>query len=155
MLEYFGLFVSPGDNVVDYARRVVDRVREKNWMLVTGDEPTSGLIAVWKAVEEAGYPNTSIVTINHDQNPRPRVWSAINGEQPINLFRYEDYLGRDRLIVDTVDKSMFIWNGKGAAVWEAYQYALEGTSEVFFVDFTKGNPVVTTHKPKISQLILA
>lgn len=112
-----------------YARRVVQRAKDRGYTVLVGDNPrgvdavvvqTCRLLRVPVIVagiahfpRNAGCPPGSYVQIE------PDLYRAAGG------YRLNGYTVRDRWLVDNASLGIFIWNGDSPGTKAGYDYAIQ------------------------------
>jgi ribonuclease HI len=103
-------------NMLEYARRAVDRAIENGWQIVVGDN-TSGVDA--EVVRECNLRQYSnIIVVGTAQKPRN---GGVRGGRYIQ--RGSSYSERDQLMAKASNRMLGIWDGKSPGTQNAYQFA--------------------------------
>ena len=114
--------------MLDYARRVVRRAHQLGWTIVVGDNPQGVDMAV---VRECRRLRAKVIVAGVANFPRNG--GCYHGEYmhvPIDTYTgkkgrwLNGYTSRDRWMVDTCQRAVFIWNGDSPGTKAGYDYAI-------------------------------
>ena len=103
-------------NMLEYARRVVDRAIECNWQIVVGDNANGVDAEVVRECNLRHYGNVIVVGVA--QKPRN---NGVRGGKYIQ--RGSSHGERDQLMAKASDRMLGIWDGKSPGTAQAYQFA--------------------------------
>lgn len=126
-------------DMLDYARRTVRRAHQLRWTIVVGDSPKGVDMAV---VQECRRLRARVIvagTANFPRNYGCKHGSYVKVAR--DLYRsaggnlLDGYAVRDRWMVDTCQRAVFIWNGDSPGTWAGYQYALLRGKDAHLQDF--------------------
>ena len=114
--------------MLDYARRVVRRAQQLSWIIVVGDNPQGVDSAV---VRECRRLQTSVIVAgvaNFPRNGGCKHGEYVKVER--DLYRgaggglLSGYAVRDRWMIDTCNRAIFVWNGDSPGTKAGYDYAI-------------------------------
>jgi ribonuclease HI len=103
-------------NMLEYARRVVDRAINSGWQIVVGDNPDGVDAEVIRECNLRHYGNVIVVGVA--QKPRN---GGVRGGQYVQ--RGSSHGERDQLMAKASDRMLGIWDGKSPGTEKAYQFA--------------------------------
>jgi len=115
-------------NMLEYARRVVDRAIECNWQIVVGDNANGVDAEVVRECNLRHYNNVIVVGVA--QKPRN---NGVRGGQYIQ--RGSSHGERDQMMAKASDRMLGIWNGKSPGTEKAYQFAQSLNKTVHLMSF--------------------
>lgn len=112
---------------LDYARRVVRRVHELGQTVIVGDNPKGVDMAV---VQECRRLKAKVLVVGITNSPRNGgckhgQYVKVDGDtyRAAKGHLYNQYHARDRWMVDTAQRAVFIWNGTSKGTKAGYDYA--------------------------------
>ena len=103
-------------NMLEYARRAVDRAIENGWQIVVGDNASGVDAEVVRECNLRHYSN--VIVVGTAQKPRN---GGIRGGRYIQ--RGNSYSERDQLMAKASNRMLGIWDGKSPGTQNAYQFA--------------------------------
>lgn len=116
-------------NMLAYAARAVERARDLGWQLIVGDAEGVDEQVIYKACW-ANIPFTF-----YGIRRAPRHFCCLTHLQ--NYIRVgPDYLARDRLMVESADRVLAIWNGQSRGTFYTYRYAQKLGKAADLITFT-------------------
>ncbi len=127
--------------MLSYAQRVVRRAHQLGWIVVVGDNPR-GVDRV--VVRECRRLRARVIVAGVANFPRNG--GCYHGEYikvPRDLYRsaggglLSGYTARDRWMVDTCQRAMFIWNGDSPGTLAGYEYAVQRGKEAHLINFNR------------------
>jgi len=127
--------------MLDYARRAVQRAQTKGYTLIVGDNPKGVDMAV---VQECRRLKVSVIVAgiaNFPRNYGCKHGSYVKVER--DLYRVMGgnlpggYTARDRWMVDQCQTALFIWNGESPGTEAGYKYAVQRGKEAHLVNFDR------------------
>jgi len=124
---------------LDYARRVVRRVHQLGHTIVVGDNPKGVDMAV---VQECRRLKAKVLVVGVTNNPRNGGCSH-GGYVKVERDTYraagghlfDRYHVRDRWMVDTALRGVFIWNGDSQGTRAGYEYMVSRQKEAHLMTF--------------------
>jgi len=127
--------------MLDYARRVVQRAHEKGYIVLVGDNPKGVDMAV---VQECRRLHTKVIVAGTGNFPRNygckhgsyvKVTRDLYRSAGGNLL--DGYTVRDRWMVDNCQRALFIWNGDSPGTKTGYDYAVQRGKEAHLINFDR------------------
>jgi len=127
--------------MLDYARRAVQRAHEKGYIVLVGDNPKGVDMAV---VQECRRLHTKVIvagTGNFPRNYGCKHGSYVKVTR--DLYRamggdlLDGYMARDRWMVDNCQTALFIWNGDSPGTEAGYKYAVQRGKTAHLVNFDR------------------
>ena len=124
---------------LDYARRVVRRAHQLDYIIVVGDNPKGVDSAV---VDECRRLKAKVIVIGLTN--RPRNGGCAHGSylkfergtyRSASGQMFDRYQERDRYMVDIAERAVFIWNGDSRGTKTGYEYAVSRHKEAHLVTF--------------------
>ncbi len=127
-------------DMLNYARRAVQRVHRLGWTVLVGDNPSGVELAV---VRECRRLHASVIVAGIGNFPRN---GGCRHGQYVKVAR-ETYRGaggellgagvvRDRWLVDMCRYALFIWNGFSFGTQAAYEYAILRGKDAHLKDYS-------------------
>ena len=132
---------SASAEMLNYAQRVVRRAHQLGWIVVVGDNPQGVDRAV---VRECCRLRAQVVVAgvaNFPRNGGCKHGNYVKVER--DLYRGADgnflsgYTVRDRWMVDTCQRAIFIWNGESIGTKAGYDYALARGKEAYLQTYER------------------
>jgi hypothetical protein len=131
--------------MLDYARRAVQRAHQLGWTVLVGDSPY-GLERV--VVNECRARRTRLLVAGTGPFPRNYdyiAWSSHAAYTQVtrDLYRVSGgdlvggYAARDRWMVDQAQICLFIWNGDSPGTEVGYKYAVQRGKDAHLVNFDR------------------
>ncbi len=127
--------------MLDYARRAVQRAQAKGYTLIVGDNPKGVDMAV---VQECRRLKVSVIVAgiaNFPRNYGCKHGSYVKVERDLYRVMGGNLLGgytaRDRWMVDNCQTALFIWNGDSSGTEAGYDYAVQRGKEAHLVNFDR------------------
>lgn len=127
--------------MLDYARRAVQRAQAKGYTVIVGDNPKGVDMAVVQECRRlkvrvivagiANFPRNygckhgSYVKVGRD------LYRVVGGEL------LDGYIARDRWMVDQAQICLFIWNGDSPGTRIGYEYAVLRGKDAHLVNFDR------------------
>jgi len=127
--------------MLDYARRAVQRAHEKGYIVLVGDNPKGVDMAV---VQECRRLHTKVIVAGTGNFPRNygckhgsyvKVTRDLYRSAGGNLL--DGYMARDRWMVDNCQTALFIWNGDSPGTKTGYDYAVQRRKEAHLINFDR------------------
>lgn len=126
--------------MLDYARRAVQRAHRRGWTILVGDNPNGVDLAV---VRECRRLKARVIVAGIANFPRN--YGCKHG-QYVKVVR-DTYLGagglmlngyavRDRWMVDMSQHALFIWDGSSPGTKAGYDYAVQRGKDAHLRDFS-------------------
>lgn len=113
--------------MLDYARRAVERAYAKEWIIIVGDAE-----GVDSAVIDHAYHIGAVHIVYGLKKPRHTSlgmgWVSVEG----------GYLARDRQMARDCDLCLAIWNGVSRGTWYTYNYARKLGKPSWLKNFLNG-----------------
>ncbi len=131
---------------LDYARRVVRRVHQLGHTVIVGDNSKGIDMAV---VQECRRLKAKVVVVGITNSPRNGgckhgEYAKVESDtyRAANGHLYNRYHTRDRWMVDTAQRGVFIWNNESKGTKAGYDYAMQRGKEAHLITFeNKPKPV--------------
>ena len=127
--------------MLDYARRAVQRAQAKGYTLIVGDNPKGVDMAV---VQECRRLKVSVIVAgiaNFPRNYGCKHGSYVKVERDLYRVMGGNLLGgytaRDRWMVDNCQTALFIWNGDSSGTEAGYDYAVQRGKEAHLINFDR------------------
>ena len=127
--------------MLDYARRVVQRAHEKGYIVLIGDNPQGVDMAV---VQECRRLKTKVIVAGIANIPRNGgCWHGTYIKVTRDLYRVAGgdllggYTARDRWMVDSCQRAIFVWNGDSPGTKIGYDYAMQRGKEAHLINFDR------------------
>ena len=127
--------------MLDYARRAVQRAQAKGYTLIVGDNPKGVDMAV---VQECRRLKVSVIVAgiaNFPRNYGCKHGSYVKVERDLYRVMGGNLLGgytaRDRWMVDNCQTALFIWNGDSSGTEAGYKYAVQRGKTAHLVNFDR------------------
>lgn len=133
--------------MLNYARRVVQRAHQLGWTIVVGDNPLGVDMVV---VRECRRLRTKVIVAGVASFPRN---GGANGKHSFKHGEYvkverdlyrsaggnllSSYTVRDRWMVDNCQRAIFIWNGESPGTKSGYDYALARGRQAHLITFER------------------
>ena len=127
------------DEMLDYARRVVQRACEKGYTVVVGDNPQGVDKAV---VQECRRLRAKVIVCGIANYPRN---GGCNHGEYIKVARdiyragkgrlFQAYHARDRYMADMANLGIFIWNGYSKGTKTGADYMISRGKEAYLKEF--------------------
>ncbi len=127
--------------MLDYARRAVQRAHQLGWTIVVGDNPKGVDMAV---VQECRRLKAKVIVAgiaNFPRNYGCKHGSYIKVTR--DLYRsaggdlLDGYTARDRWMVDNAQCCLFVWNGDSRGTKTSYDYAVQRGKEAHLIKFDR------------------
>jgi hypothetical protein len=127
--------------MLDYARRAVQRAHQLGWTILVGDNPKGVDMAV---VQECRRLKAKVIVAgiaNFPRNYGCKHGSYIKVTR--DLYRsaggdlLSGYTARDRWMVDNCQRTLFIWNGDSPGTKAGYEYAMQRGKEAHLINFDR------------------
>jgi len=127
--------------MLDYARRAVQRAHEKGYIVLVGDNPKGVDMAV---VQECRRLHTKVIVAGTGNFPRNygckhgsyvKVTRDLYRNAGGNLL--DGYTVRDRWMADSCQRAIFVWNGDSPGTKTGYDYAMQRGKEAHLVNFDR------------------
>ncbi|MEP7294451.1 MAG: hypothetical protein ABI835_21860 [Chloroflexota bacterium] len=127
--------------MIAYTKRVVQRAHQLGWTIVVGDNPQGVDMAV---VRECRRLKANVIVAgvaNFPRNGGCKHGEYVKVER--DLYRsaggglLSGYAVRDRWMVDSCQRAMFIWNGDSAGTKAGYDYAITRGKDAHLVTFER------------------
>ena len=125
--------------MLQYARRVVQRAHEKGYTVIIGDNPNGVDMAV---VRECRRLRTKIIVAGVHNRPRNGgCWHGSYVKVAHDLYRgmggrsLNRYTVRDRWLVDNANLGIFIWDGRSPGTKQGHDYMVERGREAHLINF--------------------
>ena len=127
--------------ILDYARRAVQRAHEKGYTVLVGDNPTGVDMAV---VQECRRLKAKVIVAGIASFPRN--YGCKHGSYikvTCDLYRVSGgdllggYTARDRWMVDNAQRCLFVWNGNRPGTKTSYDYAAQRGKEAHLINFDR------------------
>jgi hypothetical protein len=127
--------------MLDYARRAVQRAHAKGYIILVGDHPKGVDMTV---VRECRRLKTRVIVAGISNFPRNygcKHGSYVKVER--DLYRgaggnlLDGYTVRDRWMVDMCQRAVFIWNGDSPGTCAGYQYAVQRGKPASLINFDR------------------
>lgn len=127
--------------MLEYARRAVQRAHAKGYTVIVGDNPKGVDMAV---VQECRHLKVRVIVAGIANLPRNygcKHGSYMKGER--DLYRVmggellDGYTARDRWMVDQSQTCLFIWNGDSPGTKIGYDYAVLRGKDAHLVNFDR------------------
>lgn len=127
--------------MLDYARRAVQRAHHLGWTVLVGDNPKGVDMVV---VQECRRLKVSVMVVGITNFPRNygcKHGSYIKVTR--DLYRsaggglLNGYTARDRWMVDNAQRCLFIWNGDSPGTKAGYDYAVQRGKEAHLINFDR------------------
>ena len=127
--------------MLDYARRAVQRAHQLSWTVLVGDSPKGIDLAVVQACRR--WKTMVIVAGTGDF---PRNYGCKHGmyiKITRDLYRsaggqlISGYTIRDRWMVDNAQQCLFIWNGDSPGTKRGYNYAVQRGKAAHLINFSR------------------
>ncbi len=123
-----------------YAVRAIDKALLQGNFLFIGDNPNGIDWAILNHLMTKDVPRMQY-TICTAAQERPRSVARLN-KQPFNsLKRFEDYVNRDRCMVEFADVTMCIWDGSSKGTKGTYDYACDIGRLAYLIQIGYNNKV--------------
>ncbi len=127
--------------MLDYARRAVQRAHQLGWTILVGDNPQGIDMAV---VQECRRLKAKVIVAgiaNFPRNYGCKHGSYIKVTRDLYRSAGGDLLGgytaRDRWMVDNCQRSLFIWSGSSPGTKAAHDYAVKRGKEAHLINFSR------------------
>ena len=126
--------------MLDYARRAVQRAHEKGYIVLVGDNPKGVDMAV---VQECRRLHTKVIVAGTGNFPRNYGCKHGSYVMTRDLYRsaggnlLDGYMARDRWMVDNCQTALFIWNGDSPGTEAGYKYAVQRRKEAHLINFDR------------------
>lgn len=127
--------------MLNYARRVVQRAHEKGYIVLVGDNPNGVDMAV---VQECRRLKAKVIVAgiaNFPRNYGCKHGTYIKVTRDLYRSAGGDLLGsytaRDRWMVDTCQRAIFVWNGDSPGTKAGYDYAVQRGKEAHLINFDR------------------
>ena len=127
--------------MLDYARRAVQRAHQLGWTIVVGDNPKGVDMAV---VQECRRLKAKVLVVGVTNNPRNGGCSHGNYVKvERDTYRaagghlFDRYHVRDRWMVDNAQRCLFVWNGDSLGTKLGYEYAMQRGKEAHLINFDR------------------
>ena len=127
--------------MLDYARRAVQRAHAKGYTILVGDNPKGVDMAVVQECRRlrapvivagiAPFPRNYGCKHGHYVRVTPDLYPISGGE------RLSSYVVRDRWMVDQAQTCLFIWNGESPGTKAGYDYAVLRGKEAHLINFDR------------------
>ncbi len=127
--------------MLDYARRAVQRAHAKGYTVIVGDNPKGVDMVV---VQECRRLKVRVIVAGITNFPRNygcKHGSYIKVER--DLYRVmggellDGYSARDRWMVDQAQICLFVWNGDSPGTKIGYNYAVQRGKDAHLVNFDR------------------
>ncbi len=127
--------------MLDYARRAVQRAHQLGWTILVGDNPKGIDMAV---VQECRRLKAKVIIAgiaNFPRNYGCKHGSYVKVTR--DLYRsaggdlLDRYTARDRWMVDNAQIGLFIWNGSSPGTEAGYRYAIRRGKEAHLINFSR------------------
>lgn len=127
-------------NMNDYAVRAVSKALLQGNFLFIGDNPKGIDYAIleYLSTQEASRMAYTICTAAGE---RARSLARLRGDAYNSLKRFEDYVNRDRCMVEFADVTMCIWDGSSKGTKGTYDYACDIKALAYLVQVDYNNKV--------------
>jgi len=126
---------------LDYARRAVQRAHQLGWTILVGDNPKGIDRAV---VQECRRIKAKVIVAGIANIPRNGgCWHGGYVKITRDLYRsaggdlLNGYTTRDRWLVDSCQRGLFIWNGDSPGTKLGYTYAVQRGKEAHLINFDR------------------
>jgi len=127
--------------MLDYARRVVQRAHAKGYTILVGDNPNGVDMAV---VQECRRLKAKVIVAGIANIPRNGgCWHGTYVKVTRDLYRsaggdlLNGYTARDRWMVDSCQRAIFVWNGDSPGTKAGYDYAVQRGKEAHLINFDR------------------
>lgn len=127
--------------MLDYARRAVQRAHQLGWTLLVGDNPKGVDMAV---VQECRRLKAKVIVVgiaNFPRNYGCKHGNYIKVTRDLYRVSRGDLLGgytaRDRWMVDNAQRCLFVWNGDSPGTKTSYDYAVQRGKEANLINFDR------------------
>jgi len=123
-----------------YAVRAIDKSLTQGNFLFIGDNPKGidWIILNHLMMKDTARMQYSICTAAGE---RARSVARMNNEPFNSLKRFEDYVNRDRCMVEFADVTMCIWDGKSKGTRGTFDYACDIKALAYLVTIDYNNKV--------------
>jgi len=128
-------------DMLDYARRAVQRAHDLGWTIIVGDNPQGVDMAVVQACRRLKARVIVAGITNFPRNYGCKHGSYVKVTR--DLYRgaggdlLTGYTARDRWMVDNCQRSLFIWNGESPGTKAGYEYALQRGKAAHLINFDR------------------
>ena len=128
-------------DMLDYARRAVQRAHDLGWTIIVGDNPKGVDMAVVQACRRLKARVIVAGITNFPRNYGCKHGSYVKVTR--DLYRgaggdlLTGYTARDRWMVDNCQRSLFIWNGESPGTKAGYEYALQRGKAAHLINFDR------------------
>lgn len=127
--------------MLDYARRAVQRAHHLGWTILVGDNPKGVDMVV---VQECRRLKAKVIVAgiaNFPRNYGCKHGSYIKVTRDVYRSAGGDlldgYTARDRWMVDNAQRCLFIWNDDSPGTRRGYDYAVQRGKEAHLIDFDR------------------
>ncbi len=126
--------------MLDYARRAVQRAHGLGWTVLVGDNPKGVDLAVVRECRRLKANAIVAGASNFPRNGGCRHGQYVKVAR--ELYRsaggdlLDGYAVRDRWLVDMSQHSLFIWNGYSPGTLDGYEYAVQRGKDAHLKDFS-------------------
>lgn len=129
------------DEMLDYARRCVQRAKVLNMTIIVGDNPNGVDREVINECSKLNVPH--MVYHPTCKDIRYKAYNSITIAVPVKILDWNMnsraiFHQRDKAMVIDCDQAMFIWNGKSRGTKAGYDYACEIKRTGWLKDFSDG-----------------
>jgi len=127
--------------MLDYARRAVQRAHAKGYTVLVGDNPKGVDMAVVQECRRLKVPVIVAGIANFPRNYGCKHGSYMKVER--DLYRVmggelpNGYTARDRWMVDQAQICLFVWNGDSPGTKTGYDYAIQRGKEAHLINFDR------------------
>ena len=128
-------------DMLDYARRAVQRAHDRGWIILVGDNPQGIDMAVVQACRRLKAKVIVAGIANFPRNYGCKHGSNVKITR--DLYRsaggdlLNGYTARDRWLVDNCQQSLFIWNGESPGTKAGYEYARQRGKAAHLINFDR------------------
>ena len=129
--------------MLNYARRVVQRAHEKGYVVLVGDNPNGVDMAV---VQECRRLKAKVIVAGITNIPRNygcKHGTYIKVTRDLYRVSGGDLLGgytaRDRWMVDNAQRCLFVWNGDSPGTKTSYDYAVQRGKQANLINFDRSS----------------
>lgn len=117
-----------------YAVRAIDKALQQGNFLFIGDNPNGIDWVILNHLVSKETPRLQY-TICTAAQERPRSVARLNGQGFNSLKRFEDYVNRDRCMVEFADVLMAIWDKSSKGTKGTFDYACAIGREAYLITF--------------------
>ncbi|MFZ2878720.1 MAG: hypothetical protein WA009_04205 [Phototrophicaceae bacterium] len=127
--------------MLDYARRAVQRAHAKGYTIIVGDNPKGVDMAV---VQECRRLKARVIVAGIANFPRNYgckhgTYIKVGYETYFSAPHHmsSPYAARDRWMVDQAQTCLFVWNGDSPGTKAGYEYAVQRGKDAHLINFDR------------------